>query len=263
MRLPERFSSESWQSSRRSVPKCRAPSAPSSLQRRSRTRRVLFSTRKETSCLTPSSRIRCFPKRISLRCALTRSIRPRCTVCSSCRVWMRGFSRSQSRSRAPASSAAATATSTSTSSSASATSSSSRPVAARRSSTTARPPARPSGFCERSRRRSAGQRGSTRQSAWQPGGPMEFARSERLSSRSARGPSSPSASTAAPASVTRLQRRSRRVSSGKQPPRTFAKTLMSASPSRELNVSAWDPGASRKRLPELDSEDSRSERITR
>mmetsp|Transcript_71329 Transcript_71329/g.212757 ORF Transcript_71329/g.212757 Transcript_71329/m.212757 type:complete len:361 (+) Transcript_71329:139-1221(+) len=264
MRLPERSSSESWQSSLRSVPRCLAPSAPSSLHLRSRTRRVLFSMRKETSCRTPSSRILCLPRRISTRWVSTRSIRPRCTVCSSCSVPIRGFPRSQTHNRAPPTcSAAATATSTSMSSSASAMRSSCRGTLTLISSTTARPPALPSGFRERSRCCRRGQGCSARHTAVQPSGPMEFAQRDRLCNCSAWGPSRPSASCLAPSSVRRPRERSKRVRSGALAPKACMNTAMSGSPSREVNVVAWHPGASTKKLSVPISADSSRDRTTR
>mmetsp|Transcript_43420 Transcript_43420/g.138176 ORF Transcript_43420/g.138176 Transcript_43420/m.138176 type:complete len:388 (+) Transcript_43420:86-1249(+) len=242
MRLPERLSTVSWQSSLRSVPRCRAPSAPSSLHRRSRTLRVLFSMRKETSCLTPSSRIRCLPSRSSLRCVFTRSMRPRCTVCSSCRLLRRGFSMSQSLSlAAPSNIAAARATKTLMSSSASARKSSWRLVFARRSSTTARPPPRPTGFCERSSRRSVGQDVTARQSASQPSAPMELPRSVRLLKPGARPRSV--ARLLAPASPRRFCVRSTSSRKGAESCRTSQRTARSSSRMRQLKVRSSQPGA--------------------
>mmetsp|Transcript_130758 Transcript_130758/g.364400 ORF Transcript_130758/g.364400 Transcript_130758/m.364400 type:complete len:201 (-) Transcript_130758:195-797(-) len=177
---------------------------------------------------------------------------------------MRGFSRSQSCRRVPpARSAAATATSTSMSCSASARWSSKRHGAAFSRPTTARPPARPSGLQETSNRCKLGQCCSAWHSSAQPRGPIELARSEMLSNRSAFGPRNPPASPSAPASVSRLFERSKRTKNGRGPSNTFLNTPISASPSREAKVLGWLPGASMKNVPDPASQDSNNDCITR
>mmetsp|Transcript_52816 Transcript_52816/g.150582 ORF Transcript_52816/g.150582 Transcript_52816/m.150582 type:complete len:305 (-) Transcript_52816:241-1155(-) len=265
MRLLARFSDESWQSSASSTPRCAAPLAPSSLHLRSRTRRVLFSIRKDTSCRTPSSRIISFPKYISLRLVFTRSMRPRCTVCSSCSVLRRGFSMLHTFSfGTPDSRDVEMATRALMSISASATLSSKRLGLDVISSTTAKPPARPRGFRERSSRLSTMQCLRAWHKTLQPCGPIEFAWSARLSKREALGHSSSWASRSAPTSVMRLFERSSRTKNrcaGML--NTCAKTAMSASPSREVKVVGWQPGASMENVSGPASSDSRIERTTR
>mmetsp|Transcript_65125 Transcript_65125/g.146904 ORF Transcript_65125/g.146904 Transcript_65125/m.146904 type:complete len:204 (+) Transcript_65125:679-1290(+) len=191
-------------------------------------------------------------------------MRPRCTVWSSCKVPMRGFSRLQTRSLGPpVSRAADTATSTSMSSSASARESSRRLWLDRSSSTAARPPARPRGFLDRSSLASAGQCRAAWHTAAQPRGPISFACSERKSRLVALGPSSPAASRSAPTSVRLFLERSRCARNGSGSAKTSEKMSMSWSPRREVKVVSWQPGAWTQKVEWPASADSSSERMTR
>mmetsp|Transcript_3838 Transcript_3838/g.11527 ORF Transcript_3838/g.11527 Transcript_3838/m.11527 type:complete len:348 (-) Transcript_3838:189-1232(-) len=261
--LLDTSSADSWQSCSSKIAKCLAPSDLNSLHLRSNLRKVLFSMRKDTSCRTPSSRILIFPRLNSVRFALTRNIRPKWTVCSSCNVWMRGFSMLQTCScMSVPSSASATPITASMSASQSCSRSCKRFGELRRKLTTHMPPSRPRGLNAKSSSRSSGHALRASHTAAHPFGPIEFDLNDNDVSRVAL-LSNVLASVCAPASVSKLHDKSRRDKQLATACKAAPSTGMSSSSSRELKASLCEPGASMSKVSFPASTDACSDIVTR